>query len=144
MKKIHPLISQNIRPNIPLTPQVISSINLLHQQQQVQCTAADTNIGKSKKNSKLSLTVKAKRTSEINVSKDASEKVSGKPESTLPMHVGTPNISSDVPSSSTTTMMTVQSPLTIDFNDLNGYFTTSSTSENQPNQEGDYMIYKLI
>ena len=128
---------------MPLTPQVISSINLLHQQQQEQCVA-DKNPVKSKTHSKSSRPVKAKQTLEINMSKDSSENALGKPSkcTTLPLDGQTLPISSDVPSS--TTMMTVQPPLTIDFNDLNGYFTTTSASANQPNQEGDYMIYKLI
>ena len=46
---------------------------------------------------------------------------------------------------SASTMMTVEPPLTIDFNDLKGYFTTSSftASGKQPDQEVDYQIYKL-
>ena len=140
---MHPSIGKNIVPNMPLTPQLISSINMLHQEQQLH------GIGYTNKEKDLKL---LPRVSEgngnfVNISsKETTPKMAQKPsqrrnlpDSDVPINTVAPSTSAPI----NTRVMTVQPPLTIDFNDHNGYFTTSSTSESQGDQ-GQYMIYKLL
>ena len=121
---MHPSISKNIKPNVPLTPQVISSINILHQEQEVQVTA-NTNTGKSSKVLPLPISKGSSETStkRVNVASHTEKSTNA-------------SLTTQGPNShsvATSNILTVQPPLTLDFNDLNGYFTTSSASVNQIN-----------
>ena len=114
------MISQHIKPNMPLTPQVIASVNLLHQQQ-VQ-GASNINTGKVMMGKTLLCAPKAKLKFKVNSSMDGGAiELRNCSKYTLPVDDGVQVTTSDVPPS---TLMTVQPPLTINFNDLNGYFTT--------------------
>ena len=128
---------------MPLTPQLISSINMLHQEQQLH---GIVNTNKEKDSKLLLSTSKENDYFENNSCKETTPTNLQKPsESSSEQHSDIP-ITTVVPCTSesiNTQAMTVQPPLTIDFNDINGYFTTSRASESHGNQE-QYMIYKLL
>ena len=146
LKKIHPLISQHIKPNAPLTPQVISSINLLHKQQtENDGITKQTDINTRKPTT--SILGKPRQTIETNIQRDIVLKGIANSSKTITPVVGNQNLATNLGNAigSASTVMTVEPPLTIDFNDLKGYFTTSSftASDKQPEQEVDCQIYKL-
>ena len=142
---MHPAIGQHIKSNIPLTPQLISSINTLHLEQHKH--GEDNSHSANKESTKSEFTEPPATISSKYNKKDTITGLDTKcPGSVIPPK-NTENLclSQTVPSASHhKNIMTVQPPSTIDFNDANGYFTTSGsniTSEGQPEQ---YMIYKLV
>ena len=128
---MHPSIGQNIKPNIPLTPQLISSINTLHLEQHNNGENDVKNVNREL-TEPLIITNDTKQ--DINPGLDTKY-----PRSVIPQK-NTENfeLSQTMPSASHhKNIMRVQPPSTIDFNDANGYFTTSGsniTSERQPEE----------